>query len=742
MYNNISCLAILENLPIPVLVVDTYGNIKKMNLSSKNLLKKLDFTTDIEDEINICSIIYFYDELKYFVHSNLKSLNLEKKIELLNGTLYFQIKINKIFNNLNILELITIVLYDITEQKKAELSLRQREEQLSSILDNMPVMMSVFDNNNNVVLWNKECENVTGYTKEEINSYKRWSEILYPDLEYREFIFKKYESIGLIYKDAESDIICKDGSKKTISWFSTSAISNISNWSYIKFGVDITQRKVAETGLIDKTLEFESIFKALPDIYFRFNRDGICLDCKSEDLDDLISPQEELINRHIEDIHPNALGVKFKSAILKTLKTKSLVIFEYELNVKKGLQYFEARLLPISSNEVVSIVRNITKRKQVDEELLKIEKLNSIGTLAGGVAHDFNNILTIILGNISMLKTCVDSNDRIFKKLSDIEKTVFQAKSLTKQLLTFAKGSNPIKKVTYINNLIKETSDLALSGSNVMCHLSLPKNLWPVEVDTGQISQVISNLVINACQSMPNGGMLTIKAKNITLTDNEIVGLSAGRYIEISVKDQGYGISEGNLLKIFDPYFTTKKTGSGLGLTSSYSIIKKHNGHIIAKSKVGKGTVFNIFIPACDSIPIEIEEPKSILVHGKNKILVMDDELEIREVLYSMLTHLGYKVELSKDGLEAINLYKNSMFSNEPFDAIIMDLTIPGGMGGEEAIKHLIKIDPKIKALVSSGYSSGGVMANYEKHGFKGVINKPYTLEELSNALNNLLSSC
>ncbi|MEA4828055.1 MAG: PAS domain S-box protein [Clostridium sp.] len=742
MYNNISCLAILENLPIPVLVVDTYGNIKKMNLSSKNLLKKLDFTTDIEDEINICSIIYFYDELKYFVHSNLKSLNLEKKIELLNATLYFQIKINKIFNNLNILELITIVLYDITEQKKAELSLRQREEQLSSILDNMPVMMSVFDNNNNVVLWNKECENVTGYTKEEINSYKRWSEILYPDLEYRKFIFKKYESIGLIYKDAESDIICKDGSKKTISWFSTSAISNISNWSYIKFGVDITQRKVAETGLIDKTLEFESIFKALPDIYFRFNRDGICLDCKSEDLDDLISPQEELINRHIEDIHPNALGVKFKSAILKTLKTKSLVIFEYELNVKKGLQYFEARLLPISSNEVVSIVRNITKRKQVDEELLKIEKLNSIGTLAGGVAHDFNNILTIILGNISMLKTCVDSNDRIFKKLSDIEKTVFQAKSLTKQLLTFAKGSNPIKKVTYINNLIKETSDLALSGSNVMCHLSLPKNLWPVEVDTGQISQVISNLVINACQSMPNGGMLTIKAKNITLADNEIVGLSAGRYIEISVKDQGYGISEGNLLKIFDPYFTTKKTGSGLGLTSSYSIIKKHNGHIIAKSKVGKGTVFHIFIPACDSIPIEIEEPKSILIHGKNKILVMDDELEIREVLHSMLTHLGYKVELSKDGLEAINLYKNSMFSNEPFDAIIMDLTIPGGMGGEEAIKHLIKIDPKIKALVSSGYSSGGVMANYEKHGFKGVINKPYTLEELSNALNNLLSSC
>lgn len=742
MYNNISCLAILENLPIPVLVVDTYGNIKKMNLSSKDLLKKLGFTADIEDEINICSIIYFYDELRYFVYSNLESLNLEKRIELLDDTLYFQIKINKIFNSLNMLEVITVVLYDITEQKKAELSLRQREEQLSSVLNNMPVMMGVFDNNNNVVLWNKECENITGYIKDEIYSYKRWSELFYPDLDYREFIFKKYNDLGLDYRDAESDITCKDGSKKTISWFSTSEISNISNWSYIKFGIDITQRKAAETGLIDKTLEFESIFKALPDIYFRFNRDGMCLDCKSENLDDLIFPQKELINRHIEDIHPNALGVKFKSAILKTLRTKSLVIFEYELNVKKDLQYFEARFLPISDNEVVSIIRNITKRRQIDEELLKIEKLNSIGTLAGGVAHDFNNILTIILGNISMLKTYVDPDDRTFKKLSDIEKTVFQAKSLTKQLLTFAKGSNPIKKVTYINDLIKETSDLALSGSNVMCHLSLPKNLWPVEVDTGQMSQVISNLVINACQSMPNGGMLTIKAKNINLADNEIVGLSAGRYIEISIKDQGHGISESNLLKIFDPYFTTKKAGSGLGLTSSYSIIKKHNGHIIAKSKVDKGTVFHIFIPACNSIPIEIEETKNILVHGKNKILVMDDELEIRKVLYSMLTHLGYKVELSKDGLETINLYKNSMFSNEPFDAIIMDLTIPGGMGGEEAIKHLIKIDPKIKALVSSGYSSGGVMADYEKHGFKGVINKPYTLEELSNALNNLLSSC
>jgi len=241
---------------------------------------------------------------------------------------------------------------------------------------------------------------------------------------------------------------------------------------------------------------------------------------------------------------------------------------------------------------------------------------------------------------------------------------------------------------------------------------------------------------------MPNGGIINITGRNVCLTDNDVLGLKAGNYVKISIKDQGYGISEDNLFKIFDPYFTTKKTGNGLGLTSSYSIIQKHNGKIEVKSKIGKGTIFQIYLPACNSIPIEIEEIKSIISTGSKKILVMDDEPEIRDVLSFMLRHLGYIVELSKDGLEAIKLYKEAKFSKAPFDAVIMDLTIPGGMGGKETIKHLLKIDPCIKAIVSSGYYSGGVIGDYKSHGFKGVINKPYTLEELSNSLNDILSSC
>jgi CheY-like chemotaxis protein len=238
---------------------------------------------------------------------------------------------------------------------------------------------------------------------------------------------------------------------------------------------------------------------------------------------------------------------------------------------------------------------------------------------------------------------------------------------------------------------------------------------------------------------MPNGGVISIKAKNISILDNEIIGLEPGKYINISFKDQGLGIDESNLIKIFDPYFTTKKTGSGLGLTSCYSIIKKHNGHIIVKSKLGKGTVFQVYLPASEVVPIEMEEIAASVFHGENKILVMDDETEIREVVSSMLKHLGYKVNLSKDGSEAIALYEDALKCNNPFDAVIMDLTIPGGMGGEEAIKHLLKIDPNIKAIVSSGYSASTVIADYKEYGFKGVINKPYTIEELSIELNKVL---
>ncbi|KEI06636.1 histidine kinase [Clostridium botulinum] len=505
---------------------------------------------------------------------------------------------------------------------------------------------------------------------------------------------------------------------------------------------DITEQKHAKEILKENILELKTLFKALPDTYLKFNRHGTLLSCINHQ-EDTIHSSQDFVGKNLDDILPYKISLKFKSEIIKSIKTKSLIVFEYKLNVpKKGLNSFEARLIPLSDKEVISIVRNLTQKKRTEEELLKMEKLNSISTLAGGVAHDFNNILTIILGNISMLKTNINSKNKILKKLTHIEKIILQAKNLTKQLLSLSKGSNPLKKACYINSLIKETTSLSLSGSNVSPKIYIPNDLWPVEVDVSQINQVLSNLIINSCQAMPNGGIITIRCRNVNLKENEVIGLSSGNYITISVKDQGHGISQENLLKVFDPYFTTKETGMGLGLFSAYSIVKKHNGQIVVKSKLGKGTIFQIYLPACDIIPMEIEAPSPKIIHGKSNILVMDDEYEIRRILYSMLMFLGHTVTLSKDGTEAIELYKNALNSGNPFDLVIMDLTIPGGMGGEETIKHLLKIDSNVKAIVSSGYSSGGVIGNYKKHGFKGVINKPYTIEELSNELNNVLSSC
>jgi len=743
MFNNIYNLDIFYQLPTPILIIDKALKIHDMNLSFKNLLKKLgiNISNNGDELVFISNVIGFNDELINFVENKQSELKLEKKISYSQGILCFKIKLTKI-NSSSDLNVIIITFDDVTEYKNFEMSLIQKEEQLHSILDSIPIIMFVLDKNDYIILWNKECENVTGYTKEEAISLKNLSYLVYPNVEYRKQVHNKCISLENDFKDVETNIICKDGSCKTITWFSTSSDVNITNWHSIRFGLDITNRKHIEKCLIEKTSEFEVIFKALPDLYFRLDKNGTYLDCKVEDQKDLSMPAKKFIGKTIAEVMPPEIVLKFKSAIIRALKNNSLVLVEYQLEIKSQIKFYEARFLPLSKNEVVVVVRNITKRKQSEEELLKIEKLNSIGTLAGGVAHDFNNILTIILGNISMLKTYSLPEAKVFKKLVDIEKTVFQAKTLTKQLLTFAKGNKPIKKVTYIIDLIKETVDLSLSGTNVICNLSISKDLSPVEIDIGQISQVINNLVINACQAMPNGGIINITGRNVCLTDNDVLGLKAGNYVKISVKDQGYGISEDNLIKIFDPYFTTKKTGSGLGLTSSYSIIQKHNGKIEVKSKIGKGTIFQFFLPACNSIPLEIEETKSIISTGSKKILVMDDEPEIRDVLNCMLEHLGYIVELSKDGLEAIQLYKQAKFSETPFDAVIMDLTIPGGMGGKETIKHLLKIDPCIKAIVSSGYYSGGVIGDYKSHGFKGVINKPYTIEELSTSLNNILSSC
>jgi two-component system cell cycle sensor histidine kinase/response regulator CckA len=389
------------------------------------------------------------------------------------------------------------------------------------------------------------------------------------------------------------------------------------------------------------------------------------------------------------------------------------------------------------------IYQDITDRKHMEEERQHLAKLESVGTLAGGIAHDFNNILTAILGNISLARMTEKPESELQDMLADAEKASLRAKDLTQQLLTFAKGGAPVKKLASLTELIKDTASFALRGSNVTCRFCLPDDLWQAEIDEGQISQVLNNLVINARQSMPAGGTIEVRAENMEITGKQRLGsrlpLEPGDYIRIMVKDQGTGILEEHLPRIFDPYFTTKQTGSGLGLATSYSIVRSHCGHISIESKVGIGSTFYVYLPASRGTKAAPKTTEKVLPVAGGRILLMDDEASLREVAGRMLNHIGYEdVAVASDGEEAIKLYREALKSGKPFDVVILDLTIPGGMGGKETIQKLREINPQIKAVVSSGYSDSSLMSEYQNYGFKGILAKPYTMEQMSQTLQKL----
>jgi PAS domain S-box-containing protein len=386
---------------------------------------------------------------------------------------------------------------------------------------------------------------------------------------------------------------------------------------------------------------------------------------------------------------------------------------------------------------------DITEQRKMHDELLKSQKLESLGVLAGGIAHDFNNILSGIMGNISFARMSLATPDKAEKLLENAEKASLRAAMLATQLLTFAKGGEPIKKKMSVSALLEESLLLALRGANVKGEVDIPGDLHAIEADEGQLSQVFNNLIINAVQAMPGGGVLTIKGKNVTLKDHKGSLLPQGEYLKLSFFDQGCGISKEDQRKIFDPYFTTKSGGNGLGLASAYSIVKRHGGHIGVSSAIGKGTTFTIYLPSmCEASTEHQTETvtQSAGDHAGGSILVMDDEAMIREMISEMLAYLGYQVTTCGDGAEAVSLYEAAMKSGAPFSVVIMDLTIPGGVGGKEAAEQILAIDPKARLFVSSGYSNDPIMSDYRAFGFSGAVAKPYNINELGQQLSTVLS--
>jgi len=403
--------------------------------------------------------------------------------------------------------------------------------------------------------------------------------------------------------------------------------------------------------------------------------------------------------------------------------------------LRSGGSSFRAQLqaAPSRNGECLITLADISELWQARLEMLKKQKIESLGILAGGIAHDFNNILSAILGNIVLAKMQLGEPEKAHSRLEDAEKAIDRATGLARQLLTFAKGGEPVKKTIDLRTILKEAAGFALLGSNVKCVLSLDNNLNPIEADEGQISQVIHNLVLNAVHAMPEGGTLKVSAGNVSSRQN------GNGFVRFSIADTGIGISEQHLLKIFDPYFTTKAHGSGLGLATCYSIIKKHGGKIRAASVLGKGSTFTISLPACRHEPASGPDGRTAPTPGSGHVLVMDDEPMIREVARMILTELGYTVECAENGSKVLELYLKRKEAGSPFDVVILDLTVPGGLGGLETINRLMEIDPWVKAVVCSGYSDSPVLANYRDYGFCGVLCKPFQLEELSGIMQKLI---
>jgi len=501
------------------------------------------------------------------------------------------------------------------------------------------------------------------------------------------------------------------------------------------------QRKGAEEALAESEELFHTLCDSAPIGITRIDREGNLIYCNPYFEKITGTPASELMGMGwIRIIHPDDLE-KMMIKRREAISSGALFCSEHRVLTAQGKTIWVRALSnPLKRADgrisgYVGTMEDITEQRQAGQDILKKQKLESLGVLAGGIAHDFNNILTIILGNVSLARLQLHEPEKVTKRLEEAENATARAKDLAQQLLTFARGGEPVKKKIELRGLLREAARFALRGSNVRGKFALSDDIWPVEADEGQLVQVIQNLVLNAVQAMPEGGTVTISAEN---SGSPQGGES---FVKISIADTGAGISEHHLQRIFDPYFTTKQQGSGLGLATCYSIIRKHGGKIRASSTLGKGSTFHISLPAAERESLSEPCSRTEASQGGGRVLVMDDDEDIREVTQAILEEAGYSVESVENVSEAVDLYRQRKEEGTPFSAVILDLTIPGGVGGKEVIKKLRSFDPDIKAIVSSGYSTDPILANYRDYGFSAVLIKPYRTQDMIRVFQEMLTA-
>ena len=638
------------------------------------------------------------------------------------------------------------VFRDITDRWETEEALRESEKRFREMAELLPEVIFQIDLEGNISFINQRAFSLFGYELEDLARGINAFEVLMPEERRRaaDNIRRVLdgEEVGAIHYQCQK----KDGSLFPGLIFSSPVIRNEKIVGLLGCVIDISNLKKTEEALRQSEEKYRQIMEHAPAGIYEVD----FVRKKFVAVNDMMChytgySQEEFLSMSPFDILTEESQRLFAERLEKIFSGEPVPeVAEYRIkdkNKRERRVLISARFLYDQGKPrgATVVVHDITEKKKMEEEIQKGKKLESLGVLSGGIAHDFNNFLTAILGNLSLAKLDTDPAAEAHRLLEEAEKAAARAKDLTLQLLTFSKGGMPVRKLASLKEVIRESAEFVLRGSKAKPNFSFPEDLWTAEVDIGQISQVIQNLVINADQAMPQGGVIEVRAENVFFPEGTGNPGTPGKYLKITVQDRGMGIPEDHLPRIFDPYFTTKQKGSGLGLATAYSIVKKHEGCIEVHSTLGAGTVFQIFLPASEKpSPEKIVEGKQAM-NGNGRVLVMDDEEMIRGMFDKILSRMGYEVESAREGSEAVSLYQRARESGRTFDAVILDLTVPGGLGGKETFEQLRDLDPGVKAIVSSGYSNDPILAKYEDYGFKGMVAKPFDFSELSRTLKAVI---
>jgi PAS domain S-box-containing protein len=507
----------------------------------------------------------------------------------------------------------------------------------------------------------------------------------------------------------------------------------------------VADRTRAERALAESHGTLRAIIEGTTDVVFLKDVQGRYMIANSACARLLGSSQEEILGRSDRDFFPPDTAQRLAAADRRVMALGEPEIVEEAIETSDSVTGTYSVLKAPFRDEsgaiigVLGIARDVTEQRRLEEEVARARHLEALGTLAGGIAHDFNNYLTGLRGAIALARSKVDPQDEAHEVLSNAEKESLRASGLAEQLLTFARGGAPVRKMASLGEIIRDTVTFALSGSNVKAEIAIPSDLWSAQVDEGQISQVISNVVRNADEAMPEGGVVTVSAENVIVTAADALPVQSGSYAKLSIRDHGPGMPAETQRRAFDPYFTTKQNGSGLGLAVAGSIVSKHGGHIAVKSQMGAGTTVSVYLPSSsEGAPAQVAE-KMRPDAARGRVLFVDDEAMITLTHSAILGNMGYKVDWARDGREAVARYRDAKDSGEPFDAVIMDLTLPGGLGGREATRQLLDMDREARVIASSGHSNDPVMANFAEHGFKAVVPKPYSTEELTSTLEAVM---